>query len=219
MSFTIYPVQLGVATEVESTLVLLDNGIAGDPSAARRLVFPQTVSPFLAPLVYQIGAAGWTFNPTRTYGFDTVPLVHPITSARRTLAGTRVVRFNEVAADIIITEVWEAPSGLSAPISFFRRLYEYLVNTPTVAATGTDYVIWEPRDRTDRSWYVELLSLEVGSGGEGENRFDAIELRDRGGITEGGSIANAIDDLAPAGGSGVLDREMRLRFKIVAEVI
>jgi hypothetical protein len=221
MGETLIVIQQGDPVVVEDAITFIGTGSEGDQNACRRLVFPATISPLLAPIVYAIESSGVCINPDRTLNFDKNPLFHPITSTVRTIGATRVVRFEEVEEDVIVTELWEGGDARSPfPTSFFRLLYEYLINAPPFTTGQTDFIVWEPRDRTDRTYQVELLSLSIG-GGQGETRFDVKDLRTPGGLNDSlfpGTIANALDDLNTLP-TGLIDRECRLRMRIIAEVV
>ncbi len=220
MGETLIVIQQGDAVVVEDAITFIGAGSEGDPNACRRLVFPSTVSPLIAPLLYEITASGICQNPDRTLNFDQEPLFHPITSSVRTIGSTRDVRFEEATEDVIVTEIWlGSDSRLPMPTSLFRLFYEYLINAPPFTTGQTDFIEWEPRDRTTRSWNVNILSLTVGgSPGQVEQRFDVKDLRTPGGLTDGGSIENALDNLNVLP-TGVIDREIRLRMRIISEVL
>lgn len=215
MGTTLLVIQQGAAAVDEEELVFLGIGSAGDPDACRILRFPANVSPLLAPITYTVGSLGLCCNPSRTLNLDNVVLPHPLTEAVRTLGTTRVIRFEEQDEDVIVTEIWEGSENEAAmTTAFFRSFYEYLINADLIPASGTlGFIQWEPRDRSDRVYNVELLSLEVGGGGD-QMRFDVVDLRDQG----GDNIANALDSLTPPGTpTGVVDREVRLRMRIISE--
>ncbi len=211
MSEVIYPIQLGEPVVASAPITFLGTGSAGSLGACRRLVFPESVSPLLAPIIYQWGDLGRCLNPARTLNLDNVPLVHPSTRAVKTLGTTKVLRQEESLSDVIVTEIWEARGGISMPTFFYRLLYEYLINTPPFSLSQTDYIIWEPRDRTDKTYNVELLSLSAGPG-EGEAQHDVRDLR-----TESGTYDDALT-LANVQPTGIIDKEVRLRMRIVSEV-
>ncbi len=213
MPSTIIVIQQGTPVVVTSGVTFLGTGSAGDRDACRRLVFPSTVSNLLAPITYSTGPRGQCMNPTRTFNLDNTVLPHPTTQVVKTLTGSRTIRQEETATDVIVTEVWAADSGLSMPTPMFRLLYEYLVNGALIGPTD-DKIQWEPRDRSDRIYTVDLLSLTVGSG-EGETRFDVTDVRGLDASTSDFDNAlttwNAVD-------AGIIDREVRLRMRIIADV-
>ena len=53
---------------------------------------------------------------------------------------------------------------------FLRRLWEYFANPP---ATG--YITWNPKDRIDRAYNIEIEGLQVG--GQDIVSFDYLALR------------------------------------------
>ena len=211
MGETLIVIQGAAAVVAEDEVVFLGIGSAGDPDACRRLVFPASVTPLLPPIVYSI--ANVCRNPDRTFNLDNAVLPHPITEAVRTLGSTRVIRFEEQEEDVIVTEQWVGSQRqLAMTTALWRQFYEYLINAKLIPSIGPDFIQWEPRDRTDRIYNVELLSLSVG-GGEGERRFDVVDLKDDG----GGEIQNALDSLSPVP-TGAIDREVELRMRILSEV-
>lgn len=215
MGETLIIINAGPPVLDEEEVTFLGIGSEGDPTACRRLVFPANVSTLLAPIVYSV--AGLCANPDRTFNLDNDVLPHPITSAVRTIGSTRVVRFEERQEDVIVTEVWEASNTrFRMTTALFRMFYEYLDNADLIPSGGPDFITWEPRDRTERVYNIEMLSLSVG-GGEGEQRFDVVDFRDAGGLNNGGDIANALDNLNLTP-TGIVDRNVELRMRIVSEV-
>lgn len=215
MGETLIVIQAGAPVVAEDEVQFLGIGSAGDPDACRRLVFPPAVTTLLAPILYAI--AGVCKNPDRTFNLDNQVLPFPITQAVRTIGSTRVVRFEEAEEDVIVTETWDgSDANFAMTTALFRQFYEYHLNARLIPGAGSDFVTWEPRDRTDRVYNVELLSLSVG-GGEGESRFDVIDFRSEGGLSGGGTIENALDglNLTP---TGMVDREVVQRMRIVSEV-
>lgn len=217
MSETLIIIQQGTPVVVTDTATFLGTGTAGDPAACRRLVFPDGVvdgnaDPVaLAPIVYAVTTTGRCLNPNRTFNLDNVVLPHPTTAAVKTLGSTKVVRFEERDEDVIVTEVWTAGGGASMPTSLFRLFYEYLLNERFIP-TGL-YITWEPRDRSEKTYLVELLSLSAG-GGDGEQRFDLADIR--GGDSTTGSIDAVLERVGPAA-TGLVDVDVSLRMRIVSE--
>ena len=219
MGETLITIQQGEPVVVEPAITFIGTGSEGDPKACRRLVFPSTVSPLLAPIVYEITTLGLCMNPDRTLNFDKEPMFHPITRSVLTLGSRRDVRFETQAEDVIVVEIWDGDDNRSPmPTSLFRLFYEYLINSPDFTTGQTDFIQWEPRDRTDRVYNVNMLSLTVGGGEEGEQPFDVKDLRTPGGVNDGGTIQNALDALSTQP-TGLIDREIRLRMRIISEVV
>lgn len=210
MGDTLIIIQQGAPTVVSSTLTFLGTGSAGDPTACRRLVFPASVSALLAPITYSVGPNGQCFNPTRTLNLDNAVLPHPRTAAVETLSTTKVVRFERGIDDVIVTETWQG----GMPTSFFRLLYEYLINAGLIPNVGPDFIQWEPKDRSTKVYNVALLSLSVG-GGDGETRFDVADIRADLGVV--GQFDNALTTLNTTP-TGLIDVEVELRMKIIGEV-
>jgi hypothetical protein len=203
-------IEQGVPITAAEQITFLGIGSAGTLSAKRRLVHPDSA---LAPITY------WG-NPKRTLNLDNDVLPHPITAPILTAGTTQVVRFERGIDDVIVTEIWPGDDArASMPTFFFRELYEYLNNPPEFSASAQTYIVWEPGDRTTKTYNVELLSLTVGGagGGAAEDAFDVIDLRGQGGLYGGGTILNPLDDLNETA-TGLVDREVRLRMKIVSEV-
>jgi hypothetical protein len=211
MGETLIIINAGPPVVAEEEVFFLGIASAGDPTACRRLVFPASVTPLLPPIVYSV--AGTCQNPDRTINLDNAVLPHPIIGAVRTIGSTRVIRFEEQEEDVIVAEIWNGSDrDLAMTTALFRQFYEYLINAKLIPAVGPDFIQWEPRDRTDRIYEVEILSLEVGGGGE-EERFDVVDLKDPGGA----EIQTATQPLNLTT-TGLVDREVVLRMRIIAEV-
>jgi hypothetical protein len=208
VAFRIYQLQQGVAVEAVSTVQLLDTGLTGARGALRRLTHP-TAGTF-APLTYYL-------NPTRTVNYDNDVLRSPITSVIRTLSASRVIQFAELTEDVIVQEIWEAGGGLSMPVFMFRLLYEYLVNPPAFSASVPVYVQWEPRDRSDQVFNVQLLSLEVGGRGYSIRHWQSDGgPNDPRTPTATGLTPTDTMDVAP---TALLDQPVTLTMRIVDEVV
>lgn len=203
-------IQAGVPTVLEDDIVFLGVGSAGTRRACRRLVFPAAVSPLLAPITY--ATAGRCMNPTRTINLDNEALLNPSAQAIKTLGSTRVVRFDEALEDVVVQEVWSPTGGASMPTFLFRLLYEYWLNAPAYTIAGTDFIQWEPRDRTTKVYNVELVGLVVG----GRDGYDVADLKADGGRWDGGDYDTGLDKLN-ATLTGLVDTEVRLTMRIVSE--
>lgn len=201
-------IQQGEATVTTAAVTFLGIGSAGTVGACRRLVFPSAVSPFLAPIVYS--AAGKCLNPSRTLNLDNAVLPAPTGEVVKTLGSTRVVRFDEATEDVIVTEIWAGQAGASMPTALFRQLYEYWINAPEFALAQTEFIQWEPRDRTAVVYDVEIVRLTVG----GRGGLDVADLRDPGGQFGGGDFDNGTDPLNVLA-TGLIDREVRLVMRVV----
>lgn len=215
MGVSLITIQQGEPVVAEEELFFLGTASAGDPRAPRRLVWPTAVSPLLAPIVYAIGADATPLNPGRTLNLDVEVLPHPRVEVVETLGTTRSVRFERGVSDVVVTEIWEAKGGASMPTSFFRLLYEYVRNAHLIAAAGP-YVIWEPRDRSEKTYEVALLSLTAG-GSDGESRFDIADVRaDPRTPPADKELDDALTALSPQL-TGLVTQEVRLRMLILGE--
>ncbi len=215
MAETLIIIQQGVPVVAEEEVTFLGIGSAGDPDSCRLMTHPNNFvsSVAFAPISYTVGA--YCFNPTRTLNLDNLVLPHPITSAPLTIGGRRVVRFESDEGDVIVTEIWEGSSSkASMPTALFRQFKEYLDNPPPIDVVSPQHIIWEPRDRSEETYEIELLELSVGSGKDNDTRFDVVDLRGPGGIFRGGTIENATDGLNTVA-TGLIDRQVTLRFRIV----
>lgn len=213
---TIITIQQGVPEDTTQLVQLLGIGSAGDRAACRRLVMPSSVSPLLIPIVYQV--AGVCLNPDDTFNMDNEPLTHPATEAVKTIGSTRSVSFDENLEDVIVTEVWQGGGNrASMTTALWRQFKEYLDNQPQFGIGQADFVVWEPRDKTSKTYNVQILSLSVGNG-EGERRFNVRDVRMPGsGIAGGGTIDDGLDSVSTAD-TGLVDQEVRLRMRVVSEV-
>lgn len=206
----LYQIFQGSPITATATPTILGLGPAGDPTSRRRLVHPDAAN--FDPIVY------WS-NPDRTFGIDNELLLPPIAGVARALDGSLVTRFDAVTADVVITEVWIAEgSKMACPVFLFRQLYEYLQNPPAFNAASQTYIQWSPQDRNAKTYNVELVRLQVGSGGDPTQLFDVTEFVPRGaGAAQGDPLAGLDDTFANEGG-GLLDRTMTFTFKVVSEV-
>ncbi|MCP4251074.1 MAG: hypothetical protein GY778_28890 [bacterium] len=205
-SSTISTIQQGVPVVEADAITFLGIGSAGDLDACRILTFPDSLLP---PIVYSV--AGECFNPERTVNLDNNVLFAPTTSVVKTLGTTRVVRFENAEEDVVVTEIWPGSQTRAAmSTAFFRQLYEYLINAPEFTIGQTDFVTWQPRDRNDKTYNVDIVGLEVG-GPPGE-----LDVSDIFGTVSSGTIKRFPDlNTTP---TGLVDREVRLRMRIISEV-
>lgn len=213
MAVKIFSIKAGSPITAVATTTLIAAGSTGDPTARRRLTHP-TGGTF-PPLIYGGG------NPDRTFNFDEGNgelLRAPISQIVRTLDSTKLVRFEELTRDVIITELWLADGGLSMPSWFYRKLYEYLLNEPNNSAPVPEWITWEPRDAPGgKIFNVQLVRLLVG----GEGAIDFTDVRAWGGPNDPfgntGTILTPADleDVTP---TGYVDRDVALIFRIVEDI-
>lgn len=205
----LYEIFEGTPATEDEEVTILGYGPTGDATEKRSLVHPDSVN--FPPILY------WK-NPDRTFNMDNDALRAPIADALRALEGSQVVRFSEVVADVLITEVWRGSDGeFSMPAFQFRQLYEYVINPPDWAPASPVYVQWSPQDKNAKTWNVELLRLVVGGGQPGA-LFDVTEFFPPGsGAAQGDPLAS-LDDAFLNEGSGLIDRTVTLVMKLVSEV-
>lgn len=106
--------------------------------------------PYFAPIVYPR-------NPDRTSGFDNDALHKSDTVLTKTLDSSVVTKFIDKDEDRVITEIWQAES-LSTTIELARQFHRYFT---TVLPVG-DFIGWQPKDRTWKNYFIEMLSVQVG---------------------------------------------------------
>lgn len=212
MAVKVFQIQQGVPITAQDTTVLLPAGSTGDPTARRRLVHPS--SGVFPPLVY-------AYNPDRTFNFDEgngTLLLNPITSLPRTLDSTRLIRFEELTRDAVITELWQADGGLSMPSWFLRKLREYWINEPNNSAPIPEFINWEPRDAPGGLVFrVQIVRVLIG--GEGANDF--TDVRAWGGPNDPfGTVGNILTpaDLEDVTPTGFADRDVAMVLRIVEDI-
>jgi hypothetical protein len=198
---------LGVPTTASSTLTIFDSGQAGELGAKRILTHPDGVN--FAPITYYR-------NPDRTFNLDNVVLTAPTSAAVKTLGGRQVVRFEGELEDVIVTEVWEGAEGRRAamPTSLFRQLYEYLINPPAFDAVNQTFVEYQPRDRSTKTYNVQLYQLRVGGASRKDQVFDVDDFR----LPTPPEINNPLLslDVTP---DGLITRNVTVSLRVVSEVV
>lgn len=208
----LYQIFAGAPVTVDEEVTILGLGPTGDATLRRRLVHPDSEN--FEPILY------WS-NPDRTFNLDNEVLRAPITAVLRALEGSAVTRFDELVADVIITEVWVGTEQkFSMPAFVFRQLYEYLINPPAWAPAAPVYIQYSPQDKNPKTYNVELLRLAVGSAGDPSQLFDVTEFFP---VGQGAGQAQAdplesLDEAFANEGSGLLDRTVILQMKVVSEV-
>jgi hypothetical protein len=199
-----YPIFAGTPESAALVVTLLGIGSPTDTDARRRLVHPD---PEIVPVTYFSNPDEWDF-------FDTEPLPRPDAEALKTLSSTRTVRFEENLEDVIVVERWIGEGQKAAmPSHFFRELYNVWLNAPVLDLDAPVYVRWEPRDRTTKTYHVELLEVSVGGAGQ----LSVAEILAQGGKWEGGAFENPLDGLA-ALRTGLIPKSVEVRMRIVEEV-
>lgn len=206
----LYEIFQGTPTVVDEVVTILGLGPTGDATLRRRLVHPDAAN--FEPILY------WS-NPDRTFNLDNELLRAPLTAVLRALEGSAVTRFDQVDADVVITEVWQATNQkFSMPAFLFRQLYEYLLNPPAWTPSAPIFIQYSPQDKNPKTYNVELVRLVVGSGGDPTQLYDVTEFFPAG---AGSGVADPLAGLDAAfenEGSGLLDRTVLFQMKVVSEV-
>lgn len=198
---------VGLGTPLSTTLGVTFLGLAsqGTPGAERVLTHPDQQ---LAPIVYDR-------NPDDLFNFHNTALRGPISFADLTLSSTVVTRFDTLEEDTIVTEQWLGARGTRGAMAtfFYIQLYEYLINPPAFDPINPSYIQWEPRDRSDEVWNVQLLDLRSGGGGSRDRQHKVRDLRAAGGSV----IENATAGLNVLP-TGIIDETVQLLMRLVSKV-
>lgn len=145
-TFTINPAPETITATADIPLLPQNEGLDATPE----LHYPGDALP---PLVYPD-------LPDKRMNFDTSPLTsRPIWKGELTLNDVQSVIWPGTIKDLPIREIWSGSDTVSRmSLSFFRRLWEYYVNPP---ATG--YITWNPKDRMDKAYNIQIIGLRAGS--------------------------------------------------------
>jgi len=170
------------------SIILPGDPIGVSSGSLRRLTYPTTA---FAPLIY-------SSNPDVYTNFNVSPLdVRPTVQTTGSLEDNLLVGWLGRSRDVSIEERWLGSTNKSRmKLDFFLELHNYYRNPPV----NGQYIIWEPRDRTVKQYYIiiEALSLSLtGSAGQGAGDFEFDYL-----VTRHGYVAGSVT----------------LRFKIISEV-
>jgi hypothetical protein len=203
--FSDYEIVLGTSVTVTEVAPILDIGGVGDILALRTLTHPDTES--FPPLTY-------SNNPDLTSNLLDEALPFPIASTKRTIGTTLVTRFTETISDTIIEETWNGTFETKAamPGYFLRQLYNYVINPPAIVPNAQTYIVWAPRDASEKSYNVELYQIRVG-GASGSARFNLKEIR----YQIPSTIDNGLGQWDVAF-TGMIDQKVIITMKIVSEV-
>ncbi len=201
----IFQISLGAPTVVASTTTIIGSGSAGTLGALRTLTHPDPTN-FPSLTYYR--------NPDRSVNIDNDVLFSPITNVQLTESSTQVVRHSRTIADTLVTEIWQGGRGrASMPTSFYRLLYELSVNHPPANPTAQTFITWEPRDRNDNVYNVEIVSLRGGRGSKNAEN-EVPEITESGGSV----IPRAIDGVDPGVATGLMNVSVTLILRIVSIV-
>jgi hypothetical protein len=144
---TTYESQAAQEEFLETTdLVLLAENAGTE--AARELHYPEDLLP---AIIYDD-------FPDKCENFDSEPLAaRPSLKTELTIGGTKMARWPGYVADKPVKEIWSGDATKSRmTLAFLRRLAEFYLNPP-----DTGYIVWKPKDRTTKSYYIEIESLTV----------------------------------------------------------
>ena len=153
---------------------------------------------------------------------DNDALLDAQVTAFRGLEDTTLVRFDGTLSDVIITEIWTAIAGArySMPTFFFRQLYEYFINEPDYDPVAQEYIQYQPRDRNDFTYNIEIMRLSVGGGAQNNQLYDVADVRQKGGLYDPNlmaTIMNSTDNLNVLE-TGLLDRTVQFQFQLMSKV-
>ena len=211
-STKVYPISQGTPVTAAVGLTFIGTRSDGTRGAQRRLVHPNSSLP---PITY-------FSNPDRQFNMDNDALIDAQVTAFRGLEDTTLVRFDSTLSDVIITEIWTAIAGsrYSMPTFFFRQLYEYFINEPDYDPVAQEYIQYQPRDRNDFTYNIEVMRLSVGGGAQNNQLYDVADVRQKGGLYDpdlAATIMNSTDDLNVLE-TGLLDRTVQFQFRLVSKV-
>lgn len=186
---------------VADSTVILGSATAGTAGAPRILTHPIGAT-FPALTYYR--------NPDTDFNVDNEVLAGPLSSVQLTEGTTQLIRHQRGTDDVIVTEIWSARNGgISMPISFARLLLEYFLNPPVFSAVAQTYITWQPRDKNNRTYNVEIVDLQIGRNRQGLEMLRFAE-------TPGPEIPTATEAIDV--GAGVLLTDVALVMRIVSLV-
>lgn len=209
MTSRLYQILQGQPVAAASTVQLLPSGIQGDRTALCRLVHPDSAT-WPAVVYYR--------NPDRRFNFSTDVLRHPITAVVRTASSSKLIRFETLDIDTVVTEVWQGGQSLSLPLFIVHQLYEYLNNPPEFNALAQEYIIWEPRNETTDTYYVEVIGVQVGGGNPG--KFNMRRWVASGGPNDPvhPGPADTPTDTMDVSPTAIIDQNVILTMRIIGKV-
>lgn len=204
-TFDDFEIVQGTPVEEPDAAPLLPLGSTGTVGALRTLTHPD--SDGFPPIAYQR-------NPDITSNLLGEVVPTPIAATRRTLNTTIVTRFEGKLSDVVVEEVWQgSPNNrASMPTYFLKQLYNYLVNPPVLNPSAQTYIVWRPRDESDKAYNVELFALKVGGGNDQQVLFfKDFRLKTPSDIQNGLQGFDVSD-------TGLVDQPVTLSMHIVSEV-
>lgn len=99
--------------------------------------------------------------PKRTTGFGRYPLRKVSSVVVKTIDSSAVTKFLDAPEDVIMTETWTADQ-LSAEADLFYAFHRYIVTPLPIGR----FLGWRPRDISYKSFFIELLDVQSGLGGD-----------------------------------------------------
>ncbi len=139
---TVAPVQVSGTTIFTSYPI----GTLGTAFAKRILTYPNN---FYVPITYD-------YNPGEDENIDNDVIYQLDYAQEKTYSGNATFGFAKVKKDIIVTETWQ-----NMDLAFFRKLYNYYINPPTVQG---QYITWQPRDKNALTYNVKIVGLYSTKG-------------------------------------------------------
>lgn len=109
--------------------------------------------------------------PTKTINFDCYPLVNAKFSNQTTLGSTIATKHSHYLEDAEISEIWTA-DDLSIKTGFFYYLRDFFNSQ----LESSEYLIWYPKDKTDKAFAIQPLKLTAGND---ENELDINPVHSR----------------------------------------
>ncbi len=130
-----------------------DNDAGG--GTPRELDHPLSGS-FPSPLVYDLNPQVWT-------GHLDVALTKPLYATTRTLEKTATVQYVKDLTDVEVKETWMGGGKrIAMSLTQFTLLYDYFNNPPDFQTDS--FIIWRPRDISNKQYLVAITNLTVGGG-------------------------------------------------------
>jgi len=95
--------------------------------------------------------------PRECINFDLYPIVTNTVNTAKTLGSTISTRHQRYIEDCIIVEKWLA-DDLAIRTGFYHALLRFYQN----ALNSGEYLIWYPKDKTDKAFIIEILAVFAG---------------------------------------------------------
>lgn len=95
--------------------------------------------------------------PRKVLNFDIYPVFNRKTNTQMTLSSSIVTTHARTIEDTNVTEIWPAES-LSIRAAFFYELKKFY----NYALSSGEYLVWYPKDKTDKAFAILPLDLYAG---------------------------------------------------------